>query len=90
MQLSSIAPRLSVASILLGLITCICSSALHAQYDPNAPEPIPRLKGTLFVGGGGVMPAEAYQRFVELAGGKDAKIVVLSVVHRCAGQDLRG
>lgn len=41
------------------------------RVDPIVP------KGALVLGGGGRMPAEAVQRFVELAGGRDARIVVL-------------
>ena len=60
------------------LFTLLVPTAV-AQFDPTAPEPIPQLKGTLFLGGGGELPAEVYDRFVELAGGEDAKLVVLSV-----------
>ncbi len=33
--------------------------------------------GSLVIGGGGGMPAEIWKRFVELAGGKDSRIVIL-------------
>ena len=52
--------------------------SLGAQYDPKAVEPIPRLKGTFFVGGGGTLPEEIFDRFVQMAGGETAKIVILS------------
>src|SRR5690606_23845366 len=34
-------------------------------------------KGTLILGGGGGMPAEVWKRFVELAGGPEAPVVVV-------------
>jgi cyanophycinase len=34
-------------------------------------------KGTLIIGGGGGMPAEGWKKFIELAGGPDALIVVI-------------
>ncbi len=46
------------------------------QPPPKAPRPIVR-KGTLILIGGGGMPTGIVQRFVKLAGGKDARIVVL-------------
>jgi cyanophycinase len=41
---------------------------------PAAPEVA---KGTLIIGGGGGMPVEGWTRFIELAGGPDALIVVV-------------
>ena len=56
----------------------LIAGSLSAQYDETAPEPIAPLRGTLFVGGGGTLPDEVYQRFVELAGGEDARLAVLT------------
>ena len=48
-----------------------------AQFDASAPEPLPRLNGTLFLHGGGIVSDEARERFSSLAGGKNARIVVI-------------
>jgi len=48
-----------------------------AQFDPNGIEPLPPIEGTLFLHGGGVVDAEMRSRFVSLAGGKEARIVVI-------------
>ena len=61
------------AALFLGLI----SSPLVAQYDATVPDPLAPLRGTLFVGGGGTLPDDVYQRFVESAGGAGAKLIVL-------------
>jgi cyanophycinase len=49
----------------------------HSQFDSNYPEPLPPLEGTLFLHGGGIVDSEMRARFTELAGGKDAKIIVI-------------
>ena len=71
----------------LGMLTAVllgfAAQDVRSQYDPNAAEPIPRLKGTLFLGGGGELPGEVYTHFIEMAGGDEAQIVVLAAV----GQD---
>jgi cyanophycinase len=51
--------------------------SLHAQYDPNAAEPIGKLKGTLLLHGGGAMSSETRKLFVMLAGDSDAKLVII-------------
>ena len=88
MHPSSATRRGFVAALHLGLVICISSPALQAQYDPSAPEPIPRLKGTLFLGGGGDLPVESYQRFVEMAGMDKAKIVVLAASGQAPANEL--
>jgi len=49
----------------------------------NFPPPVlppPRVEqGALFIHGGGEMPPDVVQRFIDLAGGKDAPIVVLPI-----------
>ena len=42
-------------------------AALPAQYDPKAPEPVDRFKGTLILSSGEAVPAEAKQAFDQLA-----------------------
>lgn len=52
------------------------SSAL-GQYDPAAPEPIRKLRGSLVIHGGDTVQDAVRDRFVELAAGKGARIVVV-------------
>lgn len=53
-------------------------SPVQAQFDATAPQPISRLQGALVLHGGGPVATEVRARFVELAGGAKAKIVVIS------------
>ena len=46
-------------------------------YPPEKPASPEVPKGTLVIGGGGGMPQEIVKRFIELAGGPDALIVVI-------------
>ena len=48
-----------------------------AQFDASAPEPLAPLEGTLFLHGGGTVDSAMRQRFTMLAGGKEARIVVI-------------
>lgn len=50
---------------------------LDGSFPPMKPKPPVVEKGTLIIVGGGGMPRGLTQRFVDLAGGKDASIVVL-------------
>lgn len=62
-------------------LTQIRRSALQRKSGVNPGEPVngpPELKlGSLVIVGGGSMPKDVVDRFVELAGGSDARIVVL-------------
>jgi cyanophycinase len=62
-------------------LTQLRRSARQRQSGINPGEPVhgaPELKsGSLVIVGGGSMPKEVVDRFVELAGGRDARIVVL-------------
>lgn len=57
------------------------STALHAQasttYPPATQTRVGPARGTLIVAGGGKLTPEIWDRFVELAGGDDARIVVI-------------
>jgi cyanophycinase len=57
------------------------SRAAVARSLPPFPAdkpPVPQVvKGTLIIGGGGGMPLEIWQRFIKLAGGPEAPIVVI-------------
>lgn len=61
----------------LGSLALIVSPT-RAQYDANAPEPLSPLKGTLVIGGGGSLPDTTYEHFVDLAGGDEAELVVIT------------
>jgi cyanophycinase len=50
-----------------------------ADFPPQAPPPPIVEHGSLFIHGGGEMPAAAALKFLELAGGPDAPIVVLPI-----------
>ena len=62
-------------------LTQLRRSALQRKSGVNPGEPVhgpPELKsGSLVIVGGGSMPKEVVDRFVEFAGGRDARIVVL-------------
>jgi cyanophycinase len=51
-----------------------------AQLQPASPVP-----GTLFICGGGILPPLLIDRFFELGGGKDAKIVIVTTASITAG-----
>jgi cyanophycinase len=57
----------------LGLV----HTGTRAQYDPAAPEPIGKIHGSLVIVGGGAISDSIADSFVELAGGRDARIVVI-------------
>jgi len=48
-----------------------------AQYDPQAAEPIGKFPGTLVIHGGGKLPDAVVERFLALAGGAEARIVIV-------------
>lgn len=54
----------------------LCHSAV-AQYDPNAKEPLRKLNGSLLLHGGGKLDKRVRETFVELAGGKEARIIIV-------------
>lgn len=54
------------------------SAPLVAQFDENAPEPLMPVGGTVFLGGGGDVPVETFDRFWQLAGGEKGKLVVVT------------
>lgn len=67
-------------------LTQIRRSALQRKSGVNPGEPVngpPELKsGSLVIVGGGSMPKDVVDRFIELAGGRDARIVVLPTAVR--------
>ena len=50
---------------------------LRAQYEPNVPEPISKIRGSLLLHGGGPVADNVRAEFVKLAGGRGARIVVI-------------
>ena len=61
----------------LALLISLTPAVSLSQYDPNAIEPIGKLNGSLLLHGGGKMDERTRQVFVELAGSKEAHIVVV-------------
>jgi cyanophycinase len=61
-------------------LTALRRAAIARAEPPFPPKevPVPQVpQGTLVIVGGGGMPAEVTKKFIELAGGPDARIVVL-------------
>lgn len=65
---------------ILGLAVSLSLLAVrsNAQYDPKAENPIPRLRGTLFLGGGGELPDDVRSSFVAMAGGAKARLLLIA------------
>jgi cyanophycinase len=59
-----------------GLVAVLASAAVESQAPGTLAAPLPP-RGHLVLIGGGDKPADAMRKFVELAGGKDAPIVVI-------------
>lgn len=66
-------------------LLALARSAKRRTQVPPAPPQVPGLtelsRGTLVVVGGGEVPAEAAERFVEAAGGESASIVVITTAY---------
>ena len=65
------------------------SDRTHPQFPPEEPTPPNVAAGALVIAGGGRLPAEVVARFLELAGGVDAPIVVLPTALPDPGVDRR-
>jgi cyanophycinase len=63
-------------TLLVSVVLCLLPTSLPAA-DP-VPLPPSGIHGALVLGGGGDLPDAARQRFLELAGGKDARLVVVA------------
>lgn len=76
----------------LGVVVCLGvafqSSALRAEEQalPRA-ETVRPIGGSLVIAGGGGLPREIQQRFVELGGGEQAKVVVVTTASIYAGTE---
>ena len=77
-------PRLFPAAVAIGWM-CISLCPVSAG-EPNAAEPptISAVSGALVICGGGRLPEQLPQRFLELAGGDAARIVVVTTASRYA------
>lgn len=65
-------------ALLLVLVWLAPVTGWSGDNRPPAPRIDPAgLPGALVIGGGGSFPAEARERFIKLAGGKNAKLVVI-------------
>lgn len=60
------------------LLAAFTSSAVPQAASLPLKEPVGELPGTLFIAGGGELPDAVRERFVQLAGGKNAKLVVIA------------
>ncbi len=67
----------ALVTILVAIHVGGISRVSHSQFDPDYPEPLPPLEGTLFLHGGGAVDSAMRARFTQLAGGQDAHIVVI-------------
>ncbi len=68
---------LKIYLVVLGLIASGLGPRASAQYDPKAPEPITKPRGSFVIHGGGPVPTDVRREFVKLAGGNKARIVVV-------------
>jgi cyanophycinase len=69
-------------------LVCFTGLAAAGQIPPPAAkEPAGEVVGTLFVVGGGTLPASARAEFVKLAGGPKAKLVVIPTASATADGD---
>ena len=57
--------------------TLLLSAPAAAQIEAGAPPQVGPERGSLVVVGGAMRSPEIYQRFIELAGGPDAHIVLV-------------
>ena len=60
-----------------GLIILIAFQAISCDSDPEKLKTTGPKKGSLVIVGGGALPESVVNRFIELAGGPDAKIIVI-------------
>lgn len=68
-------PRSALITVVAAaLAATACASA---NRSPAAATPVGPPRGTLVLAGGGRLPAEVTARFIELAGGSEARIVVI-------------
>ena len=91
-------PGFAIRQVLRALLLCgllfeilsmpavVLSAELPADAETN-PKVVP--PGTLFICGGGILPSHVTERFIELSGGPQARIVIVSSASYYADQDIQ-
>jgi cyanophycinase len=74
----------SAALAVLALLSPLYPASAGESPLPFAVEPAATVRGTLFICGGGRLPPEAMERFVEFAGGQQAHIVIVTTASETA------
>ena len=73
----SLTPRLARGVALAALLVMAVAGPSAAQFPEQGPPEVGPENGSLVVVGGAMRSPEIYQRFIELAGGPDASIVLV-------------
>lgn len=83
--------RFGFLLLILGKISGMAQTALCSEISHNTDN-YPNLvsKGTLFIVGGGILHYRVMDRFIELAGGNEARIVLISSASYYADHDIEG
>lgn len=76
-----------VGRFTLFILLLLSGGAARAQFDPQAPEPIGRVRGAVYLHGGGLLTTDMRRSFLSLAGGANAKLVVIPTA---SGEDPTG
>lgn len=95
-----LAPPIGVAALAAIILVHAASSLLHSQAPGNSQPPANAgtggplsfpdpngVAGTVFLAGGGSLPAEVMAEFVRCAGGTDARIVLVPTASATADRD---
>jgi cyanophycinase len=69
---------------LAAVVVFLSHPGVHAQEDSDVRIEPAGIKGSLLICGGGLLPDEIIERFLELAGGEEAHIVVIPTASRKA------
>lgn len=82
--------RLGFLLLIFGRISGMAQPGLCSEISSDT-ENYPHLvsKGTLFIVGGGILHYRVIDRFIELAGGKDARIVLVTTASYYADHDIQ-
>jgi hypothetical protein len=93
-SLISTARASQFAAVILLLIVGLNADTALGQYDPQAPEPMAKLRGNLVIHGGGKVAEDVYKKFVDLAGGSqqyanDDRKSQIQLVHGLPAMALR-
>jgi cyanophycinase len=86
---AGIVPRRPLAASLAGLLLGLLPTAVLAEPKIDTPPVRPAEKeatGSLVIVGGGILPDTVRERFLELAGGKNGRLVVIPTASELADQ----